>query len=143
MDEVIRFQNHCRKLKGVLFSLRDRKSSTTLLTPVVQDYSKLVKVIESLLEVQSDTQRQTQQLLKTSTAQPPSDSRLSHERGHIHLPKLSLPTFDGNVLKFTEFIDIFSSTSIYKNSQLSNVKELSYLNNCLMAKPKMPFPVIS
>ena len=130
LDEAMKFQKRCRKLKGVLFSLRERKSTTTL--PIVPDDSKLVKAVESLIKVQSETQQQTHAFLKASNTQPSpsSDSSQSHERGHIHLPKLSLPTFDGNVLKFTEFMDMFSST-IHKNARLSNVEKLSYLKNCL------------
>ena len=113
LDEVMKFLKRCRKLKGVLFSLRERKSTTTL--PIVPDDSKLVKAVESQLKVQSETQQQTHALLKASDAQPSSDSSQSHEQCHIHLPKLSLPTFDSNVSIFTECMHMFSST-IHKNA---------------------------
>jgi len=45
------------------------------------------------------------------------------------LPKLSLPTFDGNLLHWQEFWDIFDSTVNQQN--ISNVSKFRYLKNSL------------
>eukprot|EP00117_Sycon_ciliatum_P009708 scpid110092/ scgid11890/ len=44
------------------------------------------------------------------------------------LPVLKIPVFNGNVLQYPEFIDMFEST-IHNNTKLSNVEKLVYLRN--------------
>ena len=48
----------------------------------------------------------------------------------VRLPKLSLPKFDGSVLSFTGFFELFES-SVDTNTSLSEVQKFSYLRGCL------------
>lgn len=50
--------------------------------------------------------------------------------GHVRLPKIELPKFDGNLQKWLNFKDLFD-TCIIKEASLSNVERLHYLKACL------------
>ena len=48
----------------------------------------------------------------------------------IKLPKINLPVFDGNVLCWQEFWDVFSSSSVHEQ-EVPNVTKFSYLKGSL------------
>jgi len=52
----------------------------------------------------------------------------------VKLPSLELPVFDGNILAFQEFSDLFTAT-IDSNKSLSPVQKLAYLRRYLTGKP--------
>jgi hypothetical protein len=52
----------------------------------------------------------------------------------VKLPKLSLCKFNGDYLKWINFISLFKSV-IHVNSELSNVEKLNYLLGCLFDEP--------
>jgi hypothetical protein len=54
----------------------------------------------------------------------------------VRLPKLTLPSFDGDVLKWQEFWDAFHS-AVHDNKLLSKVEKFNYLNAQLMGKAKL------
>ena len=53
----------------------------------------------------------------------------------MNLPKLEIPTFNGDKLKWTEFWDAFETT-IDKNDSLSGIEKLKYLNSKLTGETK-------
>ena len=59
----------------------------------------------------------------------------THNRINIKLPKLELPKFDGNLLKWQEFWDSFAS-SIHENKSLNPVDKLNYLKCNLEGRAK-------
>ncbi|KAH7937135.1 hypothetical protein HPB49_008098 [Dermacentor silvarum] len=52
---------------------------------------------------------------------------------HVKLPKLDVPKFHGDPIKWPEFWDQFQST-VHQNRYLSNVDKLKYLRSYLMGK---------
>ncbi len=58
------------------------------------------------------------------------DRQLTQSNAFHKLPKLSLPYFDGNLLKWQHFWDCFQS-SIHENQTLTDVQKLTYLQNQL------------
>jgi len=48
----------------------------------------------------------------------------------MKLPKLTLPTFDGNVLRWQEFWDVFN-TAVHQQTAISDVTKFSYLKGSL------------
>ena len=60
--------------------------------------------------------------------------------GFVNLPKLDIPTFNGDQLKWTEFWDAFETT-IDKNETLPGIEKLKYLNSKLTGEAKMQFQV--
>ena len=61
----------------------------------------------------------------------PSSSMDTITREHrVKLPKLTMPTFDGNLTMWTSFWDSFDS-AIHQNSALTNVDKFNYLHTLL------------
>ena len=48
----------------------------------------------------------------------------------MKLPKLSLPTFDGNVLHWQEFWDVFDA-AVHQQTAISDVTKFGYLKGSL------------
>ncbi|MEW8545649.1 MAG: DUF1759 domain-containing protein, partial [Candidatus Thiodiazotropha sp.] len=53
----------------------------------------------------------------------------------LRLPKLEIPSFNGNTLKWTEFWDSFEAT-VHDNMSLSNIEKLNYLLSKLTGEAK-------
>ena len=53
----------------------------------------------------------------------------------VNLPKLELPSFNGDKLKWSEFWDTFEAT-VDQTSSLSDVEKLTYLNSKLTGEAK-------
>ena len=91
-------------------------------------------------EIESDVETCATYLLKLNTAIARIQNKLSKEKSKcsisrgslskVKLPKLVLPQFTGNRLKFQEFWDIFNS-SVNSNPDLSRVDKFNYLHSCL------------
>ncbi|XP_070571139.1 uncharacterized protein [Ptychodera flava] len=101
--------------------------------------SSLAKQMERLVEIQMQTQFQTQKLLE---AQEQQLERHSYPSGELQsesavpspvsvkLPKLDLVSFSGDVLAWKEFWDSFECT-IHQNSHLSRIEKFNYLRSKL------------
>ena len=61
--------------------------------------------------------------------------KISQRHASVKLPKLEIPVFNGDVLKWTEFWDTFEAT-IHQNPTLSDIEKLHYLNSKLTGKAK-------
>ena len=57
------------------------------------------------------------------------------QHSSVNLPKLELPSFNGDKLKWSEFWDTFEAT-VDQNSSLSDVEKLTYLNSKLTGEAK-------
>ena len=53
----------------------------------------------------------------------------------VRLPKLEIPSFNGDKLKWTEFWDAFEA-SIHKNTNISAIEKLNYLMSKLSGEAK-------
>lgn len=53
----------------------------------------------------------------------------------VRLPKLEIPVFNGDKMKWKEFCDTFEST-IDQNTVLSDIEKLHYLNSKLSGEAK-------
>ena len=61
--------------------------------------------------------------------------KISQQHASIKLPKLDIPIFNGDKLRWTEFWDTFEAT-IHQNPTLSDIEKLHYLNSKLTGKAK-------
>ena len=93
--------------------------------------------MQNLFAMHQQTQLQTQQLL-TAINQQSNAASSAHSISNddstsasVKLPVLTLKKFDGNILQFTEFFDMFKST-VHANKRLSDVERLAYLRSNLV-----------
>ena len=135
LDQSITFTRRLSKMKS-LYAKFDKQRAAPIGTDTQSTPSlstnQLAAQIEKLLQVHGDTQKQTQQLLHHYSSQ--SNARETRgdrsDSSHVRLPKISLPKFNGNIMKYQEFMDLFTST-IHKSKGLSPVEKFSYLKDCL------------
>ena len=92
---------------------------------VLLDAGEIIARLEARLKIITRTGGQTK-IDKTLPHQPATE--LSGLK--INLPKLQLPTFDGNIKNWQEFWDAFKS-SIDEQTNLSDVSKFSYLKGIL------------
>ena len=57
------------------------------------------------------------------------------QQGSVRLPKLEIPSFNGDKLKWSEFWDSFSA-SVHKNSTISDIEKLNYLMSKLTGEAR-------
>eukprot|EP00117_Sycon_ciliatum_P039449 scpid9122/ scgid5519/ len=115
-----------RKLKQV--AIRHNKQMAMVQAPLPAEDPH---GIQNLVNVQNKTTQSLLDAIHTLTNNAPgrSDSQSTHPH-HVRLPKLELPNFRGDVLKFSEFWDVFQST-VHENPSLSHAEKLAYLKTCL------------
>ena len=84
-----------------------------------------------------------QENLSTSTFmfQPSTNLSASNIQSSMHLPKLQLPNFDGYILKWPEFWDIYES-SVHRQD-IPNVMKFSYLKGALRGSAALAITGIS
>ena len=75
-----------------------------------------------------------QLMMERQYRQEGSEAQQSHYRS-VNLPKLEIPFFNGDKLRWSEFWDTFEAT-VDQNSHLSNIEKLSYLNSKLTGEAK-------
>ena len=69
------------------------------------------------------------QLLHEQTSSPKL-SGVCHATTGVKLPKISIPTFDGNIMNWSSFWEQFE-VSIHKKENLEGVEKLAYLRHAL------------
>ena len=125
-EDVCRLQQHEEQLADYKKDLADLQ--TQLLSLNISDEDELVVEHSVLQDVLFDCSLKTKELLLgTSTSSLSSDSL--NNKG-IKLPKLDVPTFDGNILNWKCFWEQFC-ISVHDRSNLSEAEKLVYLRNAL------------
>jgi hypothetical protein len=71
--------------------------------------------------------------MPSSTVKPPIVTA-GPRNSNVNLPKLDISKFDGNLLEWIQFRDVFI-TSVDKNISLSNAQKLAHLKTLLTAEP--------
>lgn len=59
----------------------------------------------------------------------------NHVKSSINMPKVQLPTFDGNVANWIRFKDSFNAMVI-ENTNLSDIQKLFYLDGCIVGEAR-------
>ena len=100
--------------------------------PLTSPQGKIQLIIEQAT-IQA-TRAEIQESLSTSTSmfQPSNNLTGTSNQLPILLPELHLPTFDGYILKWPEFWDIYES-SVHRQD-IPNVSKFSYLKGALLAQ---------
>ena len=106
-------------------SPRENSSSVTMIEGRFDSMVQLTAQMQQMLIGQQQLQQQQISMAQSSTKQHCS----------VRLPKLEIPTFSGDKLKWTAFWDSFDAT-IHKNTSISDVEKLNYLISKLTGEAK-------
>ena len=60
---------------------------------------------------------------------------INRQQGSVRLPKLEIPPFNGDKLKWSEFWDSFNA-SVHKNTSISDIVKLNYLMSKLTGEAR-------
>ena len=125
-EDVCRLKQHEEQLADYKKELAHLQ--TQLLSLDISDKDELVVEHSVLQDVLLNCSLKIKKLLLgTSTSSPSSDS--SNNKG-VKLPKLDVPTFDGNILNWKCFWEQFC-ISVHDRSNLSEAEKLVYLHHAL------------
>ena len=113
------------------------------LTNVSRGILLLDRASEELLEQGSSLKKalyivdlNVKRLLHDQTSSPKL-SGVRHATTGVKLPKISVPTFDGNIMNWSSFWEQFE-VSIHKKENLEDVEKLAYLRDALKdGSPKL------
>ena len=111
-DELVDLQSSLQE-QG---SPRENCSSVTVTEDRFDQMVQLTAQMQQVLIGQQQLQNQQVTMAQSSNRQQSS----------ARLPKLEIPSFDGEKLKWSEFWDSFNAT-IHKNSSISDIEKLNYL----------------
>ena len=122
----------CRdELIDIQRMLQDQRSPTENVSSVTVTEDGLTQMIQVTAQMQQVliSQQQFQQ------QQQHDSQRHTFTNSSVRLPKLEIPSFSGETLKWTEFWDSFEAT-IHRNTSLSDVEKLNYLMSKLSGQAK-------
>lgn len=107
----------------------------------IQDAKSVTSTEERVSRLEQQLNVQMQQLMIGNQGNVIQQPRQQGPNTIVNLPKLEIPTFNGDKLKWTEFWDAFETT-IDKNDSLSGIEKLKYLNSKLTGEAKILFQVL-
>lgn len=101
---------------------------------IVEDFLDFFTTITEIIAKLFGTKGKIEFQAHTHSITPLSPAPVKIENNNTHssvkLPKLEIPTFDGNILKFSEFWDTFLAT-VHTNQKLANIEKFTYLRSKL------------
>lgn len=107
----------------------------------IQDAKSVTSTEERVSRLEQQLNVQMQQLMIGNQGNVIQQPRQQGPNTIVNLPKLEIPTFYGDKLKWTEFWDAFETT-IDTNDSLSGIEKLKYLNSKLTGEAKILFQVL-
>ena len=132
-NNVIRMENHIQKLNTYWESCNEIRDEIIALLPdseIAKEAKKWIeyqRVIDNALDmVQEYLSKFSSKIIDGETATVSAECKQSH----LKLPKLELPKFHGDVLKFQNFWDQFEA-AVHKNPDLPDVQKFTYLRSVL------------
>ncbi|PFX17050.1 hypothetical protein AWC38_SpisGene18645 [Stylophora pistillata] len=132
-NNIIRMENRVQKLNGYMESCsKVREEIIALISDdeVAEEAQKWIdyqRVIDNALDIAQEYI--SRQAISKADEQTTSSSA-EHKQSHLKLPKLELPKFDGDVLKFQNFWDQFE-VAIHDNDNVPSVQKFTYLRSVL------------
>lgn len=95
-----------------------------------QYYEQIILAREMLEPYEQRTLPPTRTVSQSNQISNPLNTQFNYELHNVRLPKLDLPSFNGNYHDWLNFFDTFKSI-IHDNKQLADVQKLQYLRSCL------------
>lgn len=132
-NNVIRMENHVQKLSTYWESCNEIRDDIIALLPdseIAKEAEKWIEyqqVIDNALDIaQKYLSKFSSKIIDGETTTVSAERKQSH----LKLPKLELPKFHGDVLKFQSFWDQFEA-AVHKNPDLPDVQKFTYLRSFL------------
>lgn len=116
-------QNYCKTLEDSTTKLDRSLGLTESVSDdyieLVINYVKLLGLLQLTIDFNvkaqtSNSQTNSMNIRPNSPTNQPVETHLNSTKASINLPKLSRPTFDGNILQWQAFWDYFE-TAVHKN----------------------------
>ena len=127
----------CRdELVDILQSLQDQKPPSenwSLITVIEGKFNQMIQMTAQMQQVMIGQQQMQQQQQQSQMGQ--SSRRHSSIDNSVKLPKLEIPSFSGEKLKWAEFRDSFEE-AVHLNTSVSEVEKLNYLSSKLSGEAK-------
>ena len=148
-DYIEKFESACEKLAIATETVEDETQKQKLsveddrfadfLCHVIENRSELAAFEKFLREQKTEIQKKDSKLDELLGIQTELMKKLVHQTTEklvissesVRLPKIEIPTFDGNILTFKEFWDAFE-VCIDNNKRLSPVEKFTYLKSKLL-----------
>ena len=127
-DEILSVDEYKEKVYGVLAKLNRALGPTTSPTPTTVARAEPLPTAGHLTPAAKTGHSVTKPRTPTET-QPPSVTP-PPTADRVKLPKISLPHFRGNLMRWTTFWDSFDS-AVHTNARLSEIDKFNYLRSLL------------
>ncbi len=131
ISENLADADNLHALEGILDSM-DTKLDVQIL-----DLTALEKLETAIVESDDYTEkhktliRRQKRCYKEATAdRKESNAKANGSSKKVHLPKLNLPKFDGDILEYISFREMFDA-AIHSDAQLDKVEKFQYLKGVL------------
>ena len=132
-NNVVRMENRVQKLNGYVEScieVRDEIIALISDDEIAEEAQKWIdyrRVIHNALDIaQEYISKQSVSKVDEQT----TSGSVEHKQSHLKLPKLELPKFDGDVLKFQNFWDQFEA-AVLDNDNVPAFQKFTYLRSVL------------
>ena len=127
-NNVARMENRVQKLNGNMESCSEvRDEIIALISDEAQKWIDYQRVIDNALDVaQEYIAKQSVSKVDVQT----TSGSAEHKQPHLKLPKLELPRFDGDVLKFQNFGGQFEA-AVHDNDNVPAVQKFTFLRSVL------------
>ena len=132
-NNVVRMENRVQKLNGYMEScseVRDEIIAPISDDAIVEEAQKWIdyrRVIGNALDV---AQEYISKQSVSKADEQTSSGSAEHKQSYLKLPKLELPKFDGDVLKFQKLWDQFEA-SVHDNDNVPAIQKFTYLRSVL------------
>ena len=120
------FEEQLLEYKGELVGIR-----RNLLSLELEDTSELSQLLARVEKQLFDSILEIRKQLRSCSSHLPTSSSISDTKG-VKLPKLDVPTFDGNLLNWKTFWEQFK-VAVHVQPNLSDSEKLAYLRHALKA----------
>lgn len=131
------FIAQAKQIDPLRTELNDVLDNVNLLSLTLDDtYVVSYDILNAFDDLASEIKDTLSSLIDSSVpSSAPASSTGSKNAYHIKVPKIELPTFDGDIQSFPFFYETFKRV-IHTNTDLSDSDRIHYLLNCLKGKAK-------
>lgn len=124
IDEV--YQNFHKNYAESMEILEDNDELITSIEKDMEDFEqRYFDIVSQIDELTVNQETAEDSKIKVNAAD------IKHVNSSINMPKVQLPTFDGNVTNWIRFKDSFNAM-VKENTNLSDIQKLFYLDGCIV-----------